>query len=78
MIGELLVSYILENLDPAQYAYQQRLSLQHYIIKIIDVILTDTNNCRKGEANGIIASLIEWKEAFPRRCPKLGVEAFVV
>ena len=25
----------------------------------------------------MIASLIDWKEAFPRQCPKLGVEAFI-
>ena len=25
----------------------------------------------------VIASLIDWKEAFPRQCPKLGVEAFI-
>ena len=40
-------------------------------------ILTDTDNSKKGEANAIIASLINWKEAFPRPCPKLGVEAFI-
>ena len=77
MIGELLVSDIMENLDPAQYANQQGVSLQHYLIKIIKVILTDTDNSRKGEANAVIASLIDWKEAFPRQCPKLGVEAFI-
>ena len=77
MIGELLVSDIMENLDPAQYANQQGVSLQHYLIKMINVILTDTDNSRKGEANAVIASLIDWKEAFPRQCPKLGVEAFI-
>ena len=78
MIGELLVSDIMENLDPAQYANQQGVSLQHYLIKMINVILTDSNsNSKKGEANAVIASLIDWKEAFPRQCPKLGVEAFI-
>ena len=44
---------------------------------MINVILTDTDNSKKGEANAVIASLIDWKEAFPRQCPKLGVEAFI-
>ena len=76
MIGELLVSDIMENIDPAQYANQQGVSLQHYLIKMINVILTDTDNSKKGEANAVIASFIDWKEAFPRQCPKLGVEEF--
>ena len=42
-----------------------------------NVILTDTDNSKKGEANAIIASLINWKEAFPRQYPKLGVKAFI-
>ena len=25
----------------------------------------------------MIATLIDWKEAFPRQCPKLGIEAFI-
>jgi hypothetical protein len=25
----------------------------------------------------LIAALIDWKEAFPRQCPKLGIESFV-
>ena len=43
VIGELLVSDIIENLDPAQYANQQGVSLQHYLIKMINGILTDTD-----------------------------------
>ena len=54
MIGELLVSDIMENLDPTQYAYQQLVSLQHYLIKMIDIILTYTDNSKKGEANAIL------------------------
>ena len=78
MIGELLVSDIMENLDPAQYANQQGVSLQHYLVKMINVILTVTDNSKKGEANANIASLIDWREAFPIQCPKLGFKAFIL
>ena len=77
MIAELMISDIMENLDPTQYANQEGVSLQHYLIKMINVILTDTDNSSKGEANAVIASLIDWKEAFPRQCPKLGIESFL-
>ena len=64
IIGELLVSDIMEYLDPAQHANQQGVSLQHYLIKMINVILTDTDNSKKGGANTVIALLTYWKEAF--------------
>ena len=56
IIGELLVSDIMENPDLAPYANQQGVSLQHYLVKLINVILTDTDNSKKGEDNAIIAS----------------------
>ena len=61
IICELLVSDIMENLDPAQYPNQQKVSLQHYLIKMINVILSDTDNSKKGEAYAIRASY--WEEA---------------
>ena len=42
---------------------------------MVNVIFTDTDNSKKGEENS--NSLIGWKEAFPRQCPKLGVQAFI-
>ena len=77
MIAELMIADIMKNLDPAQYSNQKGLSLQHYLIKMIDKILSDTDNNCNGEVNAVIATLYDWKEAFPRQCPKLGIEAFI-
>ena len=66
-----------DKLDKSQYANQKDLSLQHYLIKMINKILTETDNNSKGEINAVLATLYDWKEAFPRQCPKLGVEAFM-
>ena len=77
MLAEIMVSDMAEKLDPSQYANQEGLSLQHYLIKMIDRILTDTDKNSQGEVTAVIATLYDWKEAFPRQCPKLGMEAFV-
>ena len=77
MIAKLMISDILPNLDPSQYANQKGLSLQHYLINMIDKILSDTDKNSKGEINAVIATLYDWKEAFPRQDPKLGIEAFI-
>ena len=44
---------------------------------MINKILSDTDNNSQGEVNAVLATLYDWKEAFPRQCPKLGVEAFM-
>ena len=77
MIAEIIISDMAKSLDPAQYANQKGLSLQHYLIKMINKILSDTDNSSKGEVNAVLATLYDWKEAFPRQCPKLGIEAFM-
>ena len=77
IIAELMISDIMKFLDVSQYANQKGVSLQHYLIKMINQILSDTDNNSKGEINAVIATLIDWKEAFPRQCPKLGIEAFI-
>ena len=66
-----------ETLDLVQYANQKGLSLQRYLIKMIHKILSDKDCYAKGEVNDVLAILFDWKEAFSRKCPKLGIEAFI-
>ena len=73
----LNISDMKEKLDPAQFANQKDLSLQHYLIKMINKILSDTDNNSRNEVNAVLATLYDWKEAFPRQCPKLGIKAFM-
>ena len=77
MISELMIEDIMKNLDKSQYANQKGVSLQHYLVKMINKILEDTDKTNSSEVNAIIATMVDWKEAFPRQCPKLGIEAFI-
>ena len=43
------------------------------IHKILTVL--DKNEMR--EKFAVIASYIDWKDAFPRQCPKLGIQSFI-
>ena len=65
------------NLDPAQYGNQPDISIQHYLINMIHRILTAVDKSTKSETFAVIASLIDWDNAFPRQCPKLGIESFM-
>ena len=69
MVAELMVEDIMKKLDISQYANQKGVSLQHYLIKMINKILSDTDNSSNGEVNAVLATLVQ--------CPKLGIEAFI-
>ena len=62
----LNISDMKEKLDPAQFANQKDLSLQHYLIKMINKILSNTDNNSRNEVNAVLATLYDWKEAFSR------------
>ena len=66
MIAELMIADIMKNLDISQYASQKGLSLQHYLIKMINKILADTDNSSKGEVNAVIATLIRLEGSLPQ------------
>ena len=77
LISQLIISDMETSMDPAQYGNSQGISIQHYLIQMIHQILMAVDNNAKGEVCAVIANLIDWNNAFPRQCPKLGVESFI-
>ena len=65
------------NLDKSSYGEIPGMSTSHYLIKMIDKILTSLDNSSRGEVKAVIAQLIDWSKAFDLQCPKLGIESFV-
>ena len=41
------------------------------------MILTVLDNNSRRDIFAVIANLIDWNNAFPRQCPKLGIESFI-
>ena len=66
-----------EKMDPSQFGNQKGVSIQHYLLKMIHHILTVLDNNSRSETFAVVASLIDWNNAFPRQCPKLGIESFI-
>ena len=77
LISELIISDMAAKMDPSQYGNKKGVSIQHYLVKMIHRILTALDNNSKGETFAVVASLIDWNNAFPRQCPKLGIESFI-
>ena len=77
IIGEMITSDMKDKMDPSQYGNQKKTSIQHYLLNMLHSILSALDKNQNGNKFAVIASLIDWKEAFPRQCHKLGVEAFM-
>ena len=77
LISELIIFDMSSKMDPSQYGNQKGVSIQHYLIKMIHQILTALDNNSRKDIFAVVANLVDWNNAFPRQCPKLGVESFI-
>ena len=77
LLSDTLIEDISPTLDPSQYGNQKGLSIQHYLVKMVNKILTilDTNNER--EKYAVLAQMIDWKKAFDMQDPKIGILSFI-
>ena len=73
----MMLSDMKANLDISQYGNQKGVSIQHYLVKFVDKILKSLDNNSKGEKFAAIAAFIDWKQAFNRQDPKLGIASFI-
>ena len=64
-------------LDPSQFGNQKNLSIQHYLIKMIHKILGSLDNNSKGDIFAVIATLVDWEQAFNHQDPTLGIKSFM-
>ena len=46
-------------------------------MKVLDKVLKTVDSNSKKECVAVLATLVDWKQAFPRQCPKLGIDSFI-
>ena len=64
-----------KSMDPSHIANQKGLSVQHYMVKMLDRILSLIDDS-KGEKVAVIATMVDWAKAFPRLDSTLGINSF--
>ena len=74
LLSELIILDMRDKMDPTQYGNQHGLSIQHYLIIMVHKILVDVDN---KQVTAILATFVDWKDAFPNQCPALGIQAFL-
>ena len=74
---QFLAEIMIYDMKPNRYGNSKGVSAEHYLIKMVDRILTalDTNN--KEERDAVIVQLVDWAQAFDRQCPQLGIQSFI-
>ena len=73
----MMIDDMKEKLDKRQFANQKGVGINHYLIQMLNRVLGALDNNSKGEIKAVLATFVDWKQAFPRQCPKLGVSAFI-
>ena len=74
---KMVVSDMRKKMDPAQFGNKKGVSIQHYLIKLLDRVLSALDRNSRGEAVAVIATMIDWRQAFPRQCPTLAIKSFI-
>ena len=77
VVCKYLIDDMKQKLDSSQYANQKGLSINHYLIKLVDRVLCALDGSTKGETHAVIASFIDWSKAFDRQDTTLAVLSFL-
>ena len=77
LLATMMISDMEEKMDPSEYGNHRGISIQHYLIKMVHMILTVLDNNSRRDIFAVVASLIDWNNAFPRQCPTLGRKSFI-
>ena len=77
ILGDLMISDMAKSRDPSQYGNEKGLSVNHYLTNMINEILTSVDKNSAKEKFAVFCSLIDWRQAFDRQCPTLGIQSFV-
>ena len=80
VMEKIIVKYLVEDmrtkLDACQFANQANQSINHYLIKLVDKVLSVLDGSTKGEHTAVIATLVDWSKAFDRQDPTLAIKSF--
>ena len=77
LIAQYLIADMAPSRDPSQYGNERKLSIQHYLIKMLHAILSAVDKNSQSESYAVILNMIDWSQAFDRQCHSLGIRSFI-
>ena len=77
MLGQFMILDMSKTRDQSQYGNEKGISVNHYLVNMIHEILMCVDKNTANEKFAVFCSLIDWRQAFDRQCPTLGVQSFI-
>ena len=77
VICEMVISDMSSNLDPTQYGNRKKTGIQHYLVKMLHRILSETDKNSRGQIKAVICNFVDWKQAYSRQSHILGIRSFI-
>ena len=63
--------------DMSQYGNLKKVSIQHYLIKMLHKILVSVDKNSISKSVAVILEMIDWSQAFDRQSHKIGIQSFI-
>ena len=77
IIAEIISQDMQYTRDRAQYGNLKKVSLQHYLVKMMNKILKSIDQNSAKQSVAVILQMVDWKQAFDRQSHKLGIQSFI-
>ena len=77
ILGEFIIANMSKTRDPSQFGNEKQISRHHYLIQMLNRILTAVDKNSKNEKFAVILEMLDWSQAFDRLSHDLGVRSFV-
>ena len=77
IICEMVISDMSSSLDPTQYGNRKRTGIQHYLVKMLHRILSETDKNSRGQIKAVICNFVDWRQAYSRQSHILGIRSFI-
>ena len=77
LLSDTIIGDMKLTADPAQFGNTKGLSTAHYLVQMLNKILTSLDINTDDQKMAVILQLIDWNKAFYRQDSLLGIQAFI-
>ena len=57
-----------KNADKTQFGGRKKLSMQHFLVRLVHRILSALDTINKHEVYGVVMQLVDWSQVFDKQC----------
>ena len=77
ILAEWISDDMAETRDVTQYGNRKKISIQHYLVKLLHKILKSLDINSSSKSMAVILTMVDWSKAFDRQSHKFGIQSFI-